>query len=165
MDSLLIDSWGEPSRGTHAVWKSDSWKYPKLLLVPLVLFAVAAWRHVDMSRTSVSWLAGVSAVLLAYLWAWSFVPRAIRVFEDKIAIGRVGRGVSWTNISFSEIENVEVESTLSRFRIRLRLKEGAALDFYSPDDSRAQRVKLLVEKSRQPNQPAGPGSPSRVGSP
>ena len=164
MNSLPVESWGEPARGTHAIWRSDRWRYPKLLLVPLVLFAVAAWRHLDMSPTSISWLAGISGALMAYIWVWSFVPRSIRVFEDKIAIGRVGRGMSWTEIPFSEVEDVQVEPAPSRCRVRLRLKRGSAVDFYSPDESRAQRVKLLVEKNKMPNHAAEPTSPCLGGS-
>ncbi len=54
------------------------------------------------------------------------------------------------------IEDVEVEAASSTYRIRLRLKQGAAVDFYSADDSRAQRVKRLVEKSKKRNQPPEP---------
>jgi hypothetical protein len=158
MKQQRIDSWSEPPTGSHAIWQKDPWRYQKMFLIPLVLFCVAAWRRLDMSSVTVLWLAAIAFVLMALLWAWSFAPRMIRVCEDEVAIGRLGRGLSWSAICFSTVAEVEVVPFRSFWRVRLRVNDGTVVDFFAPDEDRARSVKRLFDRTAEPNQSLQPNA-------
>lgn len=142
-----IQSWIEPSSaGSRLDWKADRWKYPKLGLIPLTIFSIAALNHLEMSLTVIACLAG-SGIVIVQFWLLSFNPRRITVFEDCVEIMRCsGRGSNTRTISYSDIQRVEVGPYKKHYLVTLQLKAQQGVILVTPDVASADRIRDTFEK-------------------
>jgi hypothetical protein len=145
--------WGEPSRGNRRLWKNDPWRYVKVSLIPCVIFGVAVWAHLEMSVQVVSWLCAISATLVVYVWLWTFAPRTIRIQRDRLQIIRVGRGLSGSEILFSDVAGCKITPDRNDLLIHLDMIAGEPVEFICTDPVAAD---YLMQSLKSPNQSTDP---------
>jgi hypothetical protein len=146
MTTSAIQSWSEPSSGSRLDWGADRWRYAKLCLIPVTIFSIAAFSHLGLSITAIAWLAGISGLLMVYLWLLTFVPRVISIFEDRVAITKCGRDLTATSIFYSNIRDVKTAPCRKHYRVTLLLKTGRCVMLVAPCMADAERIRDAFER-------------------
>src|SRR5580698_7942724 len=85
-----IYSWGEPVVGSRREWKSDRWRFFKIGACLVPVFLVCAWIYGSITLRFVECMAGVAIFAYTYLWVFTFFPRRIVLFENRMSIFRGG---------------------------------------------------------------------------
>jgi hypothetical protein len=141
-----IYSWREPSAGNRLEWKNDRWRWAKLALIPAVIFVVAAFSHVPFSLKSTMWLFIISGFFVTYLWAVTFFPRLIRLFENRLVISKGGgRSLSGTTIYYSDIMEMRVTQQPKNYMVWFKMRTGKNVTLFSPDKNRIDQLDELLK--------------------
>jgi len=142
-----IYSWNEPVVGSRREWKSDHWRFGKIAacLVPVILLCALFYGSINW--LFVECMAGVVVFTYTYLWIFTFFPRRIVLFEDRISIFRGGsRGTSAAvKVSYSDVKQMKVISENQIFRIELTLTSGREVSLYSRDTNPMDSLNRLLK--------------------
>jgi hypothetical protein len=130
-----VYSWIEPVVGSRREWKSDRWRFLKIGACLIPVFFVCAWVYGSITRQFVECMVGVAVFTYTYFWVFTFFPRRIALYEDRISIFRGGsRGTSASiKIYYSDIKHIKVAPETNFFLITLTLSSGKDMALYSPD--------------------------------
>jgi hypothetical protein len=141
-----IHSWSEPVAGSRLEWKNDRWRWAKLALIPAVIFGVAAFSHIPFSLKSTMWLFIISGLFVTYLWAATFFPRLIRLFEDRLVITKGGsRSLAGTKTYYSEISEMRVTQQPKNYMVWLKMRSGKNVTLFSPDKKGIDQLNELLK--------------------
>jgi len=92
-------------------------------------------------------MVGVVVFTFTYLWIFTFFPRRIVLFEDRISIFRGGsRGMSAAiNVPYSDVKQMKVISENQIYRIALTLASGREISLYSRDNNPMDSLNRLLK--------------------
>jgi len=80
------------------------------------------------------------------VWLWSFAPRQIRLFEERLQIsGFGGRGVSSSTVLYSNIQKMDVLPHDGICEVVLKLKIGKNVTLFFPDKTGVDRLSELFK--------------------
>lgn len=144
-----VYSWIEPVAGSRREWKDDHWRFWKIAACLVPVFFACAWKFGSITLLFLKCMAGVAAFTYAYLWLFSFFPRRIVLFDDRISIFRTGsRGASAAiTIDFSDIQEMNTTPESRMFHIKLKLISGKETILYSSDENSACQLDKLLRES------------------
>jgi hypothetical protein len=141
-----IYSWTEPVAGSRFEWRNDRWRFLKLALVPGVIFIVAAFSHVSFSPKSIMWLSIISGFFVTYVWATTFFPRLIRLFENRLVISKGGgRSLAGTTTYYSDILEMRVKQQSKNYMVSFKLNKGKNVTLFSPDKKGIDQLEELLK--------------------
>lgn len=143
-------SWIEPVIGSRREWKSDRWRFLKIGVCLIPVFFVCAWVYGSITRQFVECMAGVAVFTYTYFWVFTFFPRRIVLYEDRISIFRGGsRGTSASiKVYYSDIQQIKVAPETKIFLITLMLSSGKDIALYSPDSKGVDSINGQLEGFR-----------------
>jgi len=79
-------------------------------------------------------MAGITVFICAYFWIYSFLPRRIVLYDDRVSIFQVTKGYSaWIKIYYSDIRRMQVIADGKHYLIKMTLVSGKDIVFYAPD--------------------------------
>jgi len=92
------------------------------------------------------WLILISGFGMTYVWATTFFPRLIRLFEDRLVVSKSGRrSLSGATTYYSEILEMRVQQQAKDYLVSFKLKAGENVTIFSPDKSRIDQLDELLK--------------------
>ena len=119
--------------GSRRDWKSDRWRFLKIGTCLVPVFVLCAWLYGSITLHFVECMAGIAVFTFTYLWVFSFVPRSIALYKDRIAIFRGGsrQGSAAIKAYYSDIKQAQVIPENGIYLVKLTLVSGKEIALYA----------------------------------
>jgi hypothetical protein len=141
-----VAGWVEPTCGSRREWEKDRWRYLKMSLIPISIFGIGVF--LGDSVGSKKWVVlGIASILLiAQSWYWTFIPRRIRLFKDRITIATLkARSFSGPSIDYADITKVNIEPDDQNWRITIATRKASNFTIYAQKRNEVELLQAMIE--------------------